>query len=166
MSNTQGSKSLPRIITGTIFGLVCLGCIILGGLPLLILTSIIVFLGAKEYVQILEHKGFYPSLKVILFADIIFAILAYFGCFSLVPLAFTIGTLTAFFWVLFKGRQPYIANVATTILGFVYSGWFPLHLLFLRDLGSVNNPTSIEMILKSEEEKFIRKILSIQKSIS
>ena len=37
-------------------------------------------------------------------------------------------------WVLFKGRQPYIANVATTILGFVYAGWFPLHLLFLRDL--------------------------------
>ena len=42
----------------------------------------------------------------------------------------------AFFSVLFKGKQPYIANVATTILGFVYCGWFPLHLLFLRDLGS------------------------------
>ena len=38
--------------------------------------------------------------------------------------------------MLFKGKQPYIANVATTILGFVYCGWFPLHLLFLRDLGS------------------------------
>ena len=42
----------------------------------------------------------------------------------------------AFMSVLFKGKQPYIANVATTILGFVYCGWFPLHLLFLRDLGS------------------------------
>jgi len=42
----------------------------------------------------------------------------------------------AFMWILFRGRQPYIANVATTILGFVYGGWFPLHLLFLRELSS------------------------------
>ena len=42
----------------------------------------------------------------------------------------------AFMWVLFRGKQPYIANVATTILGFVYCGWFPLHLLFLRDVGT------------------------------
>ena len=142
-------NSILRVITGTIFGLICLGCIILGGLPLLVLTSIIVYLGAKEYVQILENKGFYPSLKVILFADVIFAIIAYFNCFNLVPLAFTVGTITAFMWVLFRGRQPYIANVSTTILGFVYSGWFPLHLIFLRDLGSTPN-TSLEMILKPD----------------
>ena len=39
-------------------------------------------------------------------------------------------------WVLFRGRQPYIANAATTILGFIYCGWFPLHLMFLRELSS------------------------------
>ena len=42
--------------------------------------------------------------------------------------------MASFMWVLFRGRQPYIANVATTLLGMVYCGWFPLHLLFLRDL--------------------------------
>ena len=42
----------------------------------------------------------------------------------------------SFMWVLFRGRQPYIANVATTLLGMVYCGWFPLHLIFLRDLSS------------------------------
>ena len=149
MDNKQNPKSMTRIITGTVFGLICLGCIILGGLPLLLLVSIIVYLGSKEYVQILEHKGFYPSLKVILFADIIFAVLAFFNCFKLVPLAFTIGTMTAFLCVLFKGKQPYIANVSTTILGFVYCGWFPLHLLFLRDIGATHI-SSMEMLLKSD----------------
>ena len=65
-----------------------------------------------------------------------FAALAYFNRFDLVALAFTACSAMAFLSVLFKGKQPYIANVATTILGFVYCGWFPLHLLFLRDLGS------------------------------
>lgn len=143
------SKSVLRIITGFVFGLIALACIIFGGLPLLVLLSIIVYIGAREYVKILEHKGFYPSLKVILFADIIFAAMAYFNCFELLPLAFTISTMVAFMWVLFRGKQPYIANVATTAIGFIYSGWFPLHLLMLRDLGS-NNNTSLQMILKTD----------------
>lgn len=149
MDKEQNPKSMARIITGTVFGLICLGCLTLGGIPLLLLVSIIVYLGSKEYVQILQHKGFFPSLKVILSADIIFAILAYFNCFDLVPLAFTVGAISSFLWVLFRGRQPYIANVATTILGFVYCGWFPLHLLFLRDIGSYNT-SSIQMLLKSD----------------
>ncbi len=142
-------KSILRIITGFIFGVIALACMIFGGFPLLLLISVIVYLCSKEYVDILKHKGFYPSMKVILFADAVFAIIAYFNKFSIVPIAFTIGTISAFMWVLFRGRQPYIANAATTILGFVYSGWFPLHLLFLRDLGS-DNHTSIQMLLKTD----------------
>ncbi|MBR6127879.1 phosphatidate cytidylyltransferase, partial [bacterium] len=92
-------------------------------------------LGAKEYTQILQHKGFLPSFKIIMASSLLFALLAYFNRFDLVPLAFTVSTIMAFMWVLFRGKQPYIANVATTILGFVYCGWFPLHLLFLRDVG-------------------------------
>ncbi|MBR2525016.1 phosphatidate cytidylyltransferase [bacterium] len=142
-------KSILRIITGFVFGIIALACMIFGGLPLLLLIAVIVYLSSKEYVDILKHKGFYPSMKVILFADAVFAIIAFFNKFNLVPVAFTIGTISAFMWVLFRGRQPYIANAATTILGFVYSGWFPLHLLFLRDLGS-DNHTSLQMLLKTD----------------
>ncbi len=143
------NNSILRVITGWILGLIALACIIFGGLPLLFLLSVIIFLASKEFVDILEHKGFYPSLKVIIFADAIFAVMAYFNCFKLVPLAFTIGTMVSFMWVLFRGKQPYIANASTTIVGFVYSGWFPLHLLFLRDLGA-NNHSSLQMILKTD----------------
>ena len=129
------SKSITRLITGLIIGFSALFAIMAGGIPLAVLVLIIVVLGAKEYTQILQHKGFLPSFKIIMASSLIFALLAYFNRFDLVPLAFTASTIMAFMWVLFRGKQPYIANVATTILGFVYCGWFPLHLLFLRDIG-------------------------------
>ena len=129
------SKSIIRLITGLIIGFSALFAIMAGGIPLTIVVLIIVVLGAKEYTQILQHKGFLPSFKIIMASSVLFAILAYFNRFDLVPLAFTASAIMAFMWVLFRGKQPYIANVATTILGFVYCGWFPLHLLFLRDIG-------------------------------
>ena len=130
------SKSVTRLITGIIFGFTALFAIMAGGLWIVGLVLIIVTLASKEYVKILEHKGFRPSLRIIILSSFIFAALAYFNRFDMVALAFTACSIMAFMSVLFKGKQPYIANVATTILGFVYCGWFTLHLLFLRDLGS------------------------------
>lgn len=124
-----------RVATAFLIGLPALFAIIAGGLWLTALVLIIVFYASKEYTTILRHKGFLPSLKIMLASSAIFAALAYFNRFDLIPLAFTLSALMAFMWVLFRGRQPYIANVATTLLGFVYCGWFPLHLLFLRNMG-------------------------------
>ena len=124
-----------RVATAFLIGLPALFAIIAGGLWLAVLVLIIVFYSSKEYTEILSNKGFLPSLKIILVSSALFATLAYFNKFSLIPLALTISALMAFMWVLFRGRQPYIANVATTLLGFVYCGWFPLHLLFLRNMG-------------------------------
>lgn len=132
------NKNAVRILTGVIMGIIALLCLLYGGIALLALISVFVYVGSKEYVQILENKGFYPSLKIMLAADAVFALLSYFNRFDLVALAFTVCSIGAFMWVLFRGRQPYIANVSTTILGFVYGGWFPLHLLFLRGLNAEN----------------------------
>lgn len=129
-------KNLTRLITGTIMGFTVLGSIMYGGLPLFILTLLVIYFATKEYVLILRYKGFYPSIKVILFADAFLAILAYLNKFNLLSFAVTVSSIVAFIWVLFKGRQPYIANVATTILGFIYGGLFPLYLIFIRDIGS------------------------------
>ena len=130
------SKSITRLITGLVIGFTGFFAILSGGLYLVALVLAIVILASKEYTLILRHKGFLPSFRVIITSSVIFAALAYFNRFDLVALAFTCCSIMAFMSVLFRGRQPYIANVATTILGFVYCGWFPLHLLFLRDLGS------------------------------
>lgn len=130
------NKNATRMLTGTVMGLIALWCLLYGGIALLALIAVFVYIGSKEYVQILENKGFYPSLKIMFYSDAIFALLAYFDRFDLVTIAFTVCSIGAFMWVLFRGRQPYIANVSTTILGFVYSGWFPLHLLLIRGLNT------------------------------
>lgn len=132
------NKNATRMLTGLVMGTIAIWCLVNGGIALLLLISVIVYLCSKEYVLILKNKGFFPSLKIILVSDAIFALLSYFDRVDLVAFAFTICSISAFMWVLFKGRQPYIANVSTTILGFVYSGWFPLHLLFLRGLNADN----------------------------
>ena len=130
------NKNETRMLTGLIIGLVVLGCLYYGGVFLLLLIAISVYLGSKEYVEILKHKGFYPSLKVILVSDLILTLLFCINNSDWILAAVTICTIMSFMWVLFKGRQPYIANVATTILGFLYGGWLTLHLILLRGLNS------------------------------
>lgn len=130
------NKNATRLLTGLILGTIALLCIMYGKIALLLLMIVIIFAASKEYVKILEHKGFYPSLKIIYAAELLIAGIAYIQRFDLVAVALTFSAIGAFMWVLFKGRQPYIANAATTVLGFIYCGWFPLHLIFLRHLSS------------------------------
>lgn len=135
---TEGTKGLnknaTRMLTGFILGTVVMICIIYGKFAILAMIMTIIFLATKEYVKILEHKGFYPSLKVMLFAELLLAWVAYVQRFDLLALVLSFCSIGSFMWVLFCGRQPYIANVATTLLGIIYCGWFPLHLIFLRNL--------------------------------
>jgi phosphatidate cytidylyltransferase len=131
------NKNATRMLTGFIFGTIAMGCIMIGGIAIFLMLFAIIAFASKEYVKILEHKGFYPSLKIILAAEAILAIIMFLHRTEYVASALIVCSFMAFLWVLFRGRQPYIANVATTILGFVYCGYFPLHLLLLRDISSV-----------------------------
>lgn len=128
-------KKLARVITGIIISAISIAAIVLGSTPLLLLLITIITLCSKEFVQILRHKGFHPSLSIILFSDYVFAILIFFHRFDLVPSMLTLSIVASFLVVLFRGRQPYIANVATTILGALYCGWLPCHLLLIRQIG-------------------------------
>ena len=113
------NKNATRMLTGFILGLIVVSAIILGGIWLALMILAFICMASREYVKILEHKGFYPSLKIIIASEIFLAIIAYLKQFDLVSLALTLCTMAAFLWVLFRGRQPYIANAATNILGFV-----------------------------------------------
>ena len=128
------NKNAKRMLTGLIFGTIATLCVMLNGIPLLLMLAFILAFASREYVKILNHKGFYPSLKVIYFIEAILAAVVYFNRVDLVAVTLTTCAMLSFLWVLFVGRQPYIANVATTLLGMVYCGWFPLHLIFLRNL--------------------------------
>jgi len=127
---------MKRLITGLIFSLIAVGCLAFGGIPTLLFIATVIFIASKEYVKILKNKGFYPSLTLILIADAIVATLIFLNRFDLMPAVITVGIISSFLVILFRGRQPYIANVATTVLGFMYGGWLPCHLILLRQIGN------------------------------
>ena len=124
-----------RVITGVIISIIALLAIVLGSISLYVMLGIIIILCSKEFVKILNHKGFYPSFTIMLFADIVFLTLTFFRRFDLVPSMLTLVIMASFLSVLFRGRQPYIVNVATTILGALYCAWLPCHILLIRQIG-------------------------------
>jgi phosphatidate cytidylyltransferase len=141
------NKNATRMLTGFLLGWVVLICIMKGGLYLLGLLGVILAFASKEYVKILNHKGFYPSLKVIYATEIVLAAIVYFERFDLVAATLTICSMCSFMWVLFVGKQPYIANVATTLFGMVYCGWFPLHLIFFRNLQNTQYDSGLGFVV-------------------
>lgn len=147
MINLGLNKNATRMLTGFAMGTLVMLCIILGDVALLIMLAVMLIFGSKEYVKMLNHKGFYPSLKVIYFTEAILASVVYFKRVDLVAITLTICAMCSFMWVLFRGRQPYIANVATTLLGMVYCGWFPLHLIFLRDLSCAKYDSGLAFVV-------------------
>ncbi|MBR1617806.1 phosphatidate cytidylyltransferase, partial [bacterium] len=128
-------NKLLRFTTGVIISLISIGAIVLGSIPLYFLLIVIITLCSREYVNILKFKGFHPSLHIILVSAVVFTTLTFFRRFDMVSLILTLTIVISFLTVLFRGRQPYIANVATTTLGALYCGWLPCHLLLIRQIG-------------------------------
>ncbi len=135
MDETQKQNKIMRVVTGVVISLIALACLFMGGIPLVAFLLVVIFLGSIEYVKILRTKGFHPSLSLILLADFAFALLIFFRRFDLLPSIISLAVMASFLMVLFMGRQPYIVNVATTALGFLYCGWLPCHLLLIRQIG-------------------------------
>lgn len=124
-----------RLVTGFAMGALVLSCILAGGPALLLLLLAFIFFASKEYVNILKNKGFLPFFKVIIVVSCLMVFLSVSGYDTLIPLVLVIGSIGSFLAVLFRGRQPYIANVATTILGFLIA-WMPCHICLIRNMGS------------------------------
>lgn len=133
--NAIKKNKLLRVITGVIISLISIAAIVCGGAYLFALLIVVVTLCSREFVKILRHKGFHPSLSIVLFFALVFATLTFFHKFDMVSSMLTFAIMSSFLIVLFRGRQPYIVNVATTILGALYCGWLPCHLLLIRQIG-------------------------------
>ncbi len=123
-----------RLITGFIIGALVFSAIILGGPFLLTLILAFIVIATKEYADILRNKGFLPFFKFILIISVSMLLISASGYDNLIPLVLIAGTIGSFLAVLFRGRQPYIANVATTILGFLIA-WLPCHVFLIRQMG-------------------------------
>lgn len=138
-----------------IFGLACGGivwAITLGGCALL---------AGHEFVVMTQAKGMKPSARTVRNMIIAFFVVAAIPSIPGIqsvpyihlsstwseehfPLLLTIGVCFSFIRLLFRGENPpaTIADIATTILGFIYVGWLPSHLVLLRNIVPPNTVVS------------------------
>ena len=123
-----------RLVTGFIIATLVFSCMLAGGIWLLLLLLGFIIIASKEYADILKNKGFLPFFKVILVTSVSMVLVSACGYHNLIPIVLLLGTIGSFLAVLFRGRQPYIANVATTILGFLIA-WMPCHICLIRQMG-------------------------------
>jgi phosphatidate cytidylyltransferase len=136
-----------RVIYGwTMFFCAALS-ILVGGVFLAVVLAVVCYLGANEFIAMLQAKGIRPSTRIIRGMDIAFLAVAALPAvpglhlswnFSIehFSILLTVGMCISFFRLLFRSEQPHttIADIATTILGFIYTGFLPSHLVLLRNL--------------------------------
>ncbi|MBA3994009.1 MAG: hypothetical protein C0469_10825 [Cyanobacteria bacterium DS2.3.42] len=151
---------MKRILYGwALFGAAVLG-ILFGGLVFPIMLGTACYIGGTEFINMSRAKGFKPSPRIIKGMIVAFFAMAALPeipgidlppNYSLehYPLLLTVGICLSFFRLLFRHETPpaTIADIATTILGFIYVGFLPSHLVLLRNLtapGMVHNANPLQ----------------------
>jgi phosphatidate cytidylyltransferase len=138
---------MRRVLFGWLLFFSAIGFVLAGGLWCALSLGILCLLGGEEYLGLTRAKGIKPSPRIIRFFIIAFFVIAALPDlpgmklppnFSIThfPLVLTVGICTSFFRLLFRHENPpaTIADIASTVLGFIYLGWLPSHLVLLRNL--------------------------------
>lgn len=136
-----------RVIYGLALFLIAVGALAAGGVIWAITLGTAAIIGGNEFVTMTQAKGMKPSPRIVRNMIFTFFAVAAFPSIPGVhvsstwavehfPLVMTIGVCVSFVRLLFRGENPpaTIADIATTILGFIYVGWLPSHLILLRNL--------------------------------
>lgn len=124
-----------RLLTGVITGVVMLSAFYAGGFVLAAVVAFFVYFSMKEFIHILQCKGFQPSFRIIAFMTCLLFIMSVAHMEIIFPMVVFFGVALSFCAVLFKLRQPYIANVATTVFGFIFC-WLPTYVYLIRGIGA------------------------------
>lgn len=149
-----GKSEWKRIVFGWILCLTAVGGVMAGGLLFSVLLGIGCVLGAKEFITMSRAKGYKPSARIVYGMTIAFMVLASLPKFpgvhlpetfplSHYPIVLTVGLCISFFRLVLRNEKPpaTIADIASTIMGFLYVGWMPSHLILLRNIGPAGSET-------------------------
>lgn len=126
--------SVSRVTSAVVAIVVALGMILLGGWYFTIFFGVIVFLGQREYFQLVQAKGIAPAARTTLVVSQIFLIISTLSptfADAILPVA---GTFICFY-LLFQPKIATIADIAASILGLFYGGYLPSYWVRLRALG-------------------------------
>jgi phosphatidate cytidylyltransferase len=124
-----------RIISGIVAIAVALSATLLGGWYFTIMFAAIIFLGQKEYFELVRSKGIAPAAKTTLVvSQALLVICTLNGSLAdaVTPLA---GTFICFY-LLFQPKMATIADISASIMGLFYTGYLPSYWVRLRGIDS------------------------------
>ncbi|MBW4666393.1 MAG: phosphatidate cytidylyltransferase [Cyanomargarita calcarea GSE-NOS-MK-12-04C] len=129
-----------RIISGIVAIALALTATLLGGWYFTMIFAVGVFLGQKEYFNLVRAKGIAPTVKTtMVVSQILLVICTLDGNLAdaVMPLA---GTFICFYLV-FQPKMASIADIAASILGLFYTGYLPSYWVRLRaiDTATISN---------------------------
>lgn len=129
-----------RIISGIVAIAVALTATLLGGWYFTAVFAVIIFLGQKEYFNLVRAAGIAPTVKTTMIVSQLLLVICTLDdnlADAVMPL---VGTFICFY-LLFKPKLATIADISASILGLFYTGYLPSYWVRLRgfDTGIVSN---------------------------
>lgn len=125
-----------RIISGIIAIALALTATLLGGWYFTLIYAVIIYLGQKEFFNLVRAKGIAPAAKTTLFVSLTLLVICTVDgnlADAVMPVA---GTFICFY-LLFQPKIATIADIAASILGLFYTGYLPSYWVRLRGIDSL-----------------------------
>ncbi|MBU1026316.1 MAG: phosphatidate cytidylyltransferase [Candidatus Margulisbacteria bacterium] len=130
---------LRRGITALITAPIIVACVYFGGLAFLALVLVLALLSINEFYNMMKGKDFHPAYWVGNLFTIVFIIFAYYAlkknwepAHSAMLTGAALVTMVSTLFL--KRPKDAIVDIAVTLLGMIYIGWFFSYFLFIRAL--------------------------------
>ncbi|MEM7713219.1 MAG: phosphatidate cytidylyltransferase [Cyanobacteria bacterium P01_A01_bin.68] len=129
--------SLSRVLSGIIAIALALGGTMLGGWYFTFFYVIIIFLGQREYFNLVRAKGIAPAGKTtMVVSQVLLAICTVDS--SLADAVMPVAGTFICFYLLFQPKMASIADISASILGLFYTGYLPSYWVRLRAIDTAN----------------------------
>jgi phosphatidate cytidylyltransferase len=130
---------IARTLTTLVSVPIILACVYYGGIPFLALILGLALIAVNEFYNLMMKKGFFPAYYVGNIITIFFVVFAYYALkrnwepahSAILTLAAAAAMISGIF---LKREKDTIVDIAVTILGMIYVGWFMSYLFFIRSL--------------------------------
>ncbi|BAY85801.1 phosphatidate cytidylyltransferase [Calothrix parasitica NIES-267] len=129
--------SLSRVLSGIIAIALALSGTMLGGWYFTFFYVIIIFLGQREYFNLVRAKGIAPAGKTtMVVSQVLLAICTIDS--SLADAVMPVAGTFICFYLLFQPKMASIADISASILGLFYTGYLPSYWVRLRAIDTAN----------------------------
>jgi phosphatidate cytidylyltransferase len=129
--------SLSRILSGIIAIALALGGTLLGGWYFTFFYVIIIFLGQREYFNLVRAKGIAPAAKTTMVVSQILLIISTLDS-NLADAVMPVAGTFICFYLLFQPKMASIADISASILGLFYTAYLPSYWVRLRAIDTAN----------------------------